>query len=166
MAPGFGVVDVQYGPDATARAALAVYADLAFGEVISDRVAEIRDVAAYEPGAFFRRELPALRAVLGPGHGLALLIVDGYVDLDPTGRPGLGLHVSREFAVPVIGIAKTRFRAATHALPVLRGEARNPVFVTATGFDLRDAADVVAGMSGRFRLPDAVRHVDRLARGL
>ena len=120
----------------TARAALAIYADRAFGELRTDRVADVTGVADYEPGAFFRRELPALRAVLGPDHGLALLIVDGYVDLDPTGRPGLGLHVSQEFAVPVIGIAKTRFRAATHAVPVRRGDARNPVFVTATGVDL------------------------------
>ena len=58
--PRFGAVDVQYGPNATARAAIAVYADRAFGELVSDRVAEVTDVADYEPGAFFRRELPAV----------------------------------------------------------------------------------------------------------
>jgi deoxyribonuclease V len=161
----YGVVDVQYAPDATARSALAVYRDAAFAQLIADRVAQVTGIADYEPGAFFRRELPALRAVLPADHGLDLLLVDSYVDLDPTGRPGLGLHVSREFAVPVVGIAKSGFRPATHAIPVRRGAAQTPLFVTATGIDLQEAAEMVARMAGPFRLPDAVRHVDGLARG-
>jgi hypothetical protein len=40
----------------------------------------------------------------------------GYVDLDPHRRRGVGAFAHAEFAVPVIGVAKTAFRAATHAL--------------------------------------------------
>ena len=52
------------------------------------------------------RELPALLAVIEdldepPG----LVIVDGYVDLDPDGRPGLGAHLNARLGVPVIGVA-------------------------------------------------------------
>jgi len=53
--------------------------------------------------------------------GLGLLVVDGYADLDPGGRPGLGAHAHAEFGIPVIGVAKSRFRMATHAVPVVRG---------------------------------------------
>ncbi len=69
----------------------------------------------YRSGEFYLRELPPLRAVLTGEAGLALIVVDGYVDLDPNGRPGLGAYVHAEFGPPVIGVAKTRFATATHA---------------------------------------------------
>jgi deoxyribonuclease V len=75
-------------------------------------------VAPYRPGEFCRRELPPLRAVLAGVRGLGLLVVDGYADLDPGGRPGGRAHA--EFGIPVIGVAKSRFRTATHAVPVVR----------------------------------------------
>jgi deoxyribonuclease V len=122
-------------------------------------------VAAYQPGSFYKRELPPLRAVLAGLHDVGLLVIDGYVDLDPAGRPGLGAHVHEEFGIPVIGVAKTRFAAATHAVPVLRGTAARPLYVTAAGLPAADAADLVRAMAGKFRLPGALRRVDALARG-
>jgi endonuclease V-like protein UPF0215 family len=38
------------------------------------------------------------------------------------------------------------------------------VFVTAVGLPRTDAADLVRGMAGRFRIPDALRRADTLAR--
>lgn len=60
-------------------------------------------------------------------------MVDGYVDLDPGGRPGLGarLHAGLGGGVPVIGVAKTAFRTATHAAQVIRGHSARPLYVTA-----------------------------------
>jgi deoxyribonuclease V len=69
-----------------------------------------------------------------------------------------------EFGIPVIGLAKTGFRTATHAVPVLRGTSARPVFVTAAGMRRADAAELVRLMPGRFRLPDALRRADQLAR--
>jgi deoxyribonuclease V len=156
-------LDVHYPPAGGARAAVVLAADPLFAAVVDERTADVAQVAPYRPGAFFERELPPLRAVLA---GLApdLLVVDGYVDLDPDGRPGLGAHVHREFGVPVIGVAKTAFRAATHAVPVLRGRAANPLLVTAAGLPAGEAADLVRQMTGSYRLPDALRRVDALAR--
>jgi deoxyribonuclease V len=94
-----------------------------------------------------------------------LLVIDGYVDLDPDGRPGLGAHAHEEFGVPVIGVAKTGFATAVHALPVLRGRSARPLFVTAAGIPVADAADLVRAMAGKYRLPGALRRVDALARG-
>jgi deoxyribonuclease V len=81
-------------------------------------------------------------------------------------QPGLGAHVHAEFGVPVIGVAKKAFLPATHAARVFRGQSLRPLYVTATGMTIADAAGLVADMAGRFRMPDALKRADRLARGL
>jgi deoxyribonuclease V len=167
VSPGrYGAVDVQYLDDGGARAALVIAEDPAFTTLIEERTVLIEQVAEYRPGRFYERELPAVRQVLSGVAPLDLLIVDGYVDLDPTGSPGLGAHVADTGLAPVVlGVAKTRFRAATHAAQVLRGQSGRPLYVTATGMALDAAADLVREMAGNARLPDALRRVDRLARG-
>jgi deoxyribonuclease V len=139
-------------------------ADAALSTVLAESTAVVPEVTAYRPGEFYLRELPPLRAVLRGVRGLGLLVIDGYVDLDPDGRPGLGAYAHAEFGVPVIGVAKSAFRTATHAVPVLRGSAVHPLFVTAAGMSRTEAADLVRHMAGRFRLPDALRRADLLAR--
>jgi deoxyribonuclease V len=92
------------------------------------------------------------------------LIVDGYATLDPAGSPGLGARAHDALGVPVIGVAKTRFRTATHANEIVRPPARRPVYVTAVGMAATRAADLVAAMAGRYRLPDALRRADARSR--
>jgi deoxyribonuclease V len=58
-------------------------------------------------------------------------VVDGYADLDPSGRPGLGAHAHAEFGILVIGVAKSRFRTATRAVPAMGRSSARPLFVTA-----------------------------------
>jgi deoxyribonuclease V len=157
-------VDVHYLSTGGARAAAVLAADAAFAHVLAEHTAVLPQVAPYQPGQFYLRELPPLRAVLARLSGLGLLVVDGYADLDPAGRPGLGAHAHAEFGIPVIGVAKSRFRTATHAVPVVRGTSARPLFVTAAGMPAADAADVVRCMAGRYRLPDALRRADALAR--
>jgi deoxyribonuclease V len=164
-APAFGAVDVYYPVSGGARAALVLAGDRAFGEILAERTVFAAHVAPYVPGQFRQRELPPLRAVLAGVTGIELLVVDGYVDLDPDGRPGLGAYVHAEFGVTVIGVAKTPFAAAVHAVPVLRGQATRPLYVTAAGIAAADAAGIVARMRGKFRMPDALRRVDALSRG-
>jgi len=110
--------------------------------------------------------LPAIRAALAATAPVDLLVVDSYVDLDPEGRPGLGAHVHAEIGKPVIGVAKTAFRSATHAVPVVRGTGARPLYVTAAGIPVGDAAALVSAMAGAHRIPDALRRVDRLARSV
>ena len=122
----FGVcaaVDVHYLSTGGARAAAVLAADAAFAHVLAERTTVLPRVPPYRPGEFYLRELPPLRAVLEDLSGLGLLVVDGYADLDPSGRPGLGARAHAEFGLPVIGVAKSRFRTATHAVPVLRGSS-------------------------------------------
>lgn len=161
----FAAADVQYLPTGGARAALALAREATFATIASERVVAVPEVAPYVAGEFWRRELPCLRAVLDGVAGVELLVVDGYVDLDPAGRAGLGAHAAAEFGVAVIGVAKTRFATATHAVEVRRGTASRPLFVTASGWPAAEAAELVRAMAGRYRLPDALRRVDALARG-
>jgi deoxyribonuclease V len=160
----FGAVDVYYPASGGAWAALVLASDRTFAEILAQKTAFVPHAAPYRPGRFFERELPPLRAVLAGVAGIELLVIDGYVDLAPDGRPGLGSYVHEELGVPVIGVAKTPFAAATHAIPVVRGHATRPLYVTAAGIPAADAAEIVHGMSGRFRLPDALRRVDALSR--
>ena len=71
----------------------------------------------------------------------------GYAGPGP-GRPVWPVvYVDTEFGIPVIGVAKTGFRAATHAIPILRGPPR--VGVTAAGMRRSDAAELVRLMAVR-----------------
>lgn len=162
--PVFAAADVHYLGSGGARAAAVLAGDATFSTGLTERTAFVPEVAPYRPGEFYLRELPPLRKVLDGVRGLGLLVVDGYADLDPAGRPGLGAHAHAEFGVPVIGVAKSAFGTATHAVPVLRGTATRPLFVTAVGMSSGEAADLVRRMAGRFRLPDALRRADALAR--
>jgi deoxyribonuclease V len=158
-------VDVHYPASGGARAALVIAADPTFATIVAERTAVLETVAPYQPGAFYARELPAIRTALSGVDPIDLLVIDGYVHLDPNGRPGLGAHAHKEFAVPVIGVAKTAFRSASHAIQVHRGNARRPLYVTAIGIRAEQAADLVRQMAGPYRLPDALRQVDALSRG-
>jgi deoxyribonuclease V len=124
--------------------------------------------AAYEPGAFYKRELPLLLGVLGQAeHPPATIIVDGYVWLDAARRPGLGaiLHEALAGKIPVLGVAKTSFGdAASWCIPVTRGDSRRPLFVSAVGMDAEEAAARVRAMHGRHRIPTLLQLVDRAAR--
>jgi deoxyribonuclease V len=162
----FVAVDVHYLDESIARAAVVAASDVRFSLISFTDTAMVPVDAPYRAGAFYRRELPPLRRVLPPAGSLALIVIDGYVDLDAAGRPGLGRHVNSEFRVPVIGAAKTLFKTATHAAQVRRGRSSRPLYVTAAGITVTDAARIVRDMAGRFRLPDALRLADRLARGL
>ncbi len=155
-------VDVDYRDDC------AVAAGVWFSEWCAtaadfSATAILPPAAEYEPGEFWRRELPCLLAVLALGPAVDLVIVDGYATLRE-GRPGLGARLSAATGLAVVGVAKTRFASATDAVPVLRGGSRSPLYVSAAGFGAAEAADGVRAMAGEFRVPALLKQVDRLAR--
>jgi deoxyribonuclease V len=129
----FVAADVHYLASGCARAAAVVATDAAFSRLAADRTTLVPGVQPYRPGEFWLRELPPLRAVLDGLTGMTLLVIDGYADLDPDGRLGLGARARDEFGVPVIGVVKSPFRTATHAISVLRGTSAWPLYVTAAG---------------------------------
>ena len=59
----FVTADVHYLASGDARAAAVLATDAAFSRLAADRVALVPDAEPYQPGRFYLRELPALRAV-------------------------------------------------------------------------------------------------------
>jgi deoxyribonuclease V len=161
----FGAVDVHYPDSGGACAGLLVTSDERYADVVEQRTAWLPVIEAYQPGRFYLRELPVITAVLAATSSLDLLVIDGYVDLDPQGSPGLGAHIHTQTGLPVIGVAKSAFHTATHAVTIHRGGgATRPLFITAAGIRVDRAAALVAAMAGPHRIPDALRQVDTLAR--
>jgi deoxyribonuclease V len=122
----------------------------------------------YQPGGFYRRELPFLLEAVGlvqRHHRVDAVIVDGHAWL-AAGRPGLGARLYEALGArgAVIGVAKAAF-AGGDAVRVLRGASRRPLFVTAAGMSTDAAAEIVRGMHGPYRLPTLLKRADQLARG-
>lgn len=123
--------------------------------------------AAYEPGQFYKRELPCVLALL---RHLAqepdYILVDGYVSLGSDGRPGLGQHVyeALQGRVVIIGVAKSRFKDTPSTTEVLRGDSQRALYVTAVGITTMEAKNYVTRMHGAHRLPTLLKRVDHLSR--
>ncbi len=134
----------------------------------STHVVENAEVADYEPGAFYKRELPlilALLEVVNPEP--SMVVIDGYAYLDESGRKGLGAHLFDALGgrVPVIGVAKNAFDGSSHAVLVCRGDSQKPLYVTAAGVDQEQAAEWIRTMRGAFRQPTLLKLADRVCRG-
>ena len=95
-----------------------------------------------------------------------VLIVDGYVSLGAEGRDGLGMHLFRALGeeIPVIGVAKTKFEGTPENAELLRGESKQPLYITAAGVSQDSAKAFIRWMDGPHRMPRLLTMVDRLAR--
>ena len=158
-------LDVDY------RGAAAYAAGLAFhnwsdASPAMEKVIPVVGVHPYQPGQFFRRELPCLLAVLRELPPVAAVIVDGYVWLDGVSVAGLGAHLYQalEGRVAVVGVAKTRFAGAGAAAELVRGRSARPLFITAAGMSAQRAAKHVRSMHGPDRIPRLLKRVDSLCR--
>lgn len=162
-------VDVDYRDDSSPRARVAcvLFDDWSDAAPAGELSREMPSTADYEPGEFYRRELPCLLAILADVAGpLAAVVIDGYVWLAGDGaRPGLGAHLWEALnrSLPVIGVAKNPFVGAG-AVELLRGSSAKPLYVTAAGVDAGWAAERIAEMDGEHRIPTLLRRVDQLSR--
>jgi len=158
-------LDVDY------RGAAAYAAGLAFhnwsdASPAMEKVIPVVGVHPYQPGQFFRRELPCLLVVLRELPSVSVVVVDGYVWLDGVSVAGLGAHLYQALAgkVAVIGVAKTRFAGARAAAEVFRGRSTRPLFITAAGMCAERAAEHVRSMHGPDRIPTLLKRADALCR--
>ena len=160
------IVDVDYWQTEAVAAAIVAPSWTA-NAPIEQRTIRIASVKPYQPGAFYERELPCILDVLAlVQSAYRTIVIDGYVDLDDRGTPGLGGHLHSHLRgnIPVVGVAKTAFRGSSFACSVLRGTSKRPLFVTARGIKVDLAALLVARMHGDNRIPTLVKRVDGLAR--
>jgi deoxyribonuclease V len=166
------VLDAAYAADAAGVACVVAdtWTAAAPRAEISRRFAG--PCAAYVPGEFYRRELPLLRAMIDDlSPRPAIIVIDGYVWLGANDTPGLvppglgaRLFEALQPAIPVIGVAKTRYRDDAWSARVCRGSSRRPLYVTAAGIDNAKAAALISAMHGDHRVPTLLHRADRLAR--
>ncbi len=158
-------LDVAYG-ETEAYAAGIMFGVWTDATPVSEELIRIERVQPYEPGQFFRRELPCLLAVLRKLPPPDVVIIDGYVWLGGPDKPGLGAHLYGALGgqIAVIGVAKTRFKEAENACEVFRGKSKRPLFITAAGINQEHAAGHVRSMHGLYRIPTLLKRVDELCR--
>ncbi len=122
-------------------------------------------IADYEPGAFYKRELPCILSLLSviSISDIEVIIVDGYVILDDDGKTGLGglLFDKLERRIPVIGVAKSGFHNnKKNVLELFRGKSKKPLYITAKGMGLTLAYNRIKSMHGNYRMPSLLRILD------
>jgi len=160
-------LDVAYASDAEGVACLLADAWTTATPAMEISRCLARTSAQYVPGEFYKRELPLLLAVINDlTVRPSMLVIDGYVWLGATSSPGLGAHLFEALhsAIPIVGVAKTRYRDDTWSERVYRGESRRPLYVTAAGVEGAKAAGFVSSMHGKHRIPTLLQKVDLLAR--
>ena len=127
------------------------------------------DFAGYEPGAFYKRELPCILNLLKeiPISNISCIVVDGFVQLDESGKSGLGGHLyeALDGKVSVIGVAKSKFLSAhKSSVELYRGESKNPLYISAVGIEKSVAGELVRSMAGDYRIPELLKLLDRKTR--
>lgn len=157
-------IDVDYSDSAGARTAAVIFADFEDSKPYAEYRIDLRHIAPYVPGEFYRRELPCILELLSQiKEKIDTVIIDGYVSLGE--RPGLGMHLSQAMnhSVTVIGVAKSKFEGSDPK-EVIRGNSKNPLYVTSYGIDSDVAAQKIQSMHGPYRIPTLLKRVDRLSK--
>lgn len=132
-------------------------------------IAFVDGVAEYVPGEFYKRELPCIEALLQKigTDFLDAVIVDGHIYTDNNWSYGLGGKTFELLGkrIPVIGVAKTGFHTNKDTvIEVLRGESKNPLYVSAVGIDTLFAAHKIRNMQGPYRIPDILKTLDMVTK--
>lgn len=161
-------IDVYYGKN-TAKTVGILFKDWLDTKPSYIYSKSISGMEPYEPGAFYKRELPCIIGILEEIDlsDLEVLIIDGYVYLDDQNTPGLGAHVFNYLkeAIPVIGVAKTKFNNNTkNVLEVTRGQSNRPLYITAIGMPVERAAACIKNMAGAFRIPSLLKQLDQISK--
>ena len=157
--------DVHYVGNERASAAAVLFHTYTDAEPAREFVVVTCEVSRYIPGQFYRRELPCILSLFDQfDEAPDEMLIDGYVMLGD--RSGLGQHLFETFSgkIPVIGLAKSKYRNAS-GVEVFRGGSKRPLFVTSAGVDPHEASERIRLMHGAHRVPTLLKRVDLLAKG-
>lgn len=159
-------VDVDYRTDKAVAAGVA-FADWEDSTPTHTFTTETNQVAAYQSGEFYKRELPIILFLLQQLSQLPkTIVIDGYVYLDQNRKGGLGHYLYQALGekVAIIGVAKSHFKDVPLETEVFRNDSQRPLYVTAIGIDETEARGYIQKMHGEYRLPTLLKAVDRLCR--
>jgi deoxyribonuclease V len=124
----------------------------------------IDDVADYESGSFYKRELPCIvQALNSVSETLDFIVIDGYVTLGEKKGLGVYLYEYLEVKIPIIGVAKTKFLSAD-SIELTRGSSVKPLYITSIGIDNSVSKSYIENMKGDFRIPFILKEADRICR--
>lgn len=134
---------------------------------VVELITKIENIAKYESGAFYKRELPCILKLI-KDHSLhpEFIVIDGYVFTDGISRPGLGFYLYNALSckTPVIGVAKSYFNGIPQHCELLRGKSKRPLFITSIGIDLELAKEYISKMHGKSRIPTLLKRADQLSK--
>lgn len=161
-------VDAYYFDENRARVVGVLFREWRDPEPAKIIATHLDSVQDYEPGSFYKRELPCILKLLeqvNPDE-IDAIVVDGYVYLDENGKKGLGayLYEGLNRKIPVIGVAKKPFHGNAAALGLRRGTSMNPLYVTAAGIEPGAAFEHINSMDGEHRMPTLLKLLDRETR--
>lgn len=158
-------IDVQYQQN-TAFIAGVVFEHWDSNTATAEYTSHLEDIAEYEPGKFFKRELPCILTLLNE-HQLQpeIIVVDGYVYLDGISKPGLGKYLWDAIGndLLIIGVAKKAFSDISDEFQIFRGTSEKPLYVTSTE-NISQAKKNIISMSGKHRIPTLLKRADQLCR--
>ena len=162
------VIDVGYDENKATAASLS-FENWADSSPTDSKKILLENIADYEPGKFYLRELPCILESLNQYDldEVDMIIIDGFVWLNSEKKPGLGAHLFEklEHKIPIIGVAKRKFHGENVFMKMIeRGESKNPLFITAEGIEVNEAAELIKNMHGDFRIPTLLKAVDQLSR--
>jgi deoxyribonuclease V len=159
-------IDVDYRED-KAFAAGVLFEQWEAAEPTLTVVVQISEVEDYQPGSFYKRELPCILKLLMELEQLPdYIVIDGYVYLDKYGKCGLGkyLYDALQEQSVVIGVAKSRFKDTPTDWEVYRGDSQRPLYVNAVGTSNAEAKDLILKMYGEHRIPVLLKMADYLSK--
>lgn len=177
-------LDVTYADETDRLVAAAVILRLPDLAVVEQSWTSARPRFPYVPGLFAFREIPPLLDVLATVEAIPDVVVcDGYGRAHPR-RFGLASHLGVLLDCPVVGVAKSLFVGGAEPPPAARGSWSDlvddgevvgralrtqngvrPVYVSVGHrVDLPSATELVLRVSPRYRVPEPIRHADRLSR--
>lgn len=136
-------------------------------EPLKEIITIVNGIKKYEPGMFYKREMPCIIKLVENLKKLPdIIIVDGFVYLGKENKPGLGWHLFNELnnRTAIIGVAKNAFQDTPPETKIYRGSSKKPLYVTSIGIDLEKAKNCIGKMHGSYRLPTLLKHVDGLCR--
>lgn len=159
-------VDVQYR-DSTAMVAGVVFNSWLDSEPEIYYKSTVKDILEYSSGAFYKREMPCILALLDE-HKLVpnTIVIDGHVYLNDSKKPGLGKYLYEHFegAINVIGVAKRGFLGLGDEHKVFRGTSQKPLYITSIGIDLLKVKMDIINMHGKYRIPTILKLADSICR--
>ena len=129
--------------------------------------AVVPPASQYRSGRFYERELPCLMSVLNQTrHQFGTIVIDGFVHLKADVGKGLGTHLfeSLPYTAEVIGVAKNPLKVADRFVTINRGRSKKPLYVSAVGCPVEQAAKSIISMHGLYRIPTLLKLADQHAR--